>query len=334
MPEQQGQRSVEKSVPGEPVFITRSPDCRLMIASRDGDALDALEKLAARFGPPRKDFSVFNLKFATAASVRYNLDEFFAPEKYADSRRTAYDGSSSDRKTVSPGLSQRRPMRFLDDAQTNSILVQGASAEELRLIADLIAMYDRPEQPNSKASRMTKIFPILHSKASVIAETLKDVYRDLLSANDKALESSNQDRNASRGQRVSFVDTNENEGRINQVRFKGQLSLGVDETSNRLLVSCPESLMRNIEKIVKDLDHGAVPAEQTFQVLRLDRSIDATMVQKKLMDLLKKPTPSTEQPQQPGQLPSQQLQQQPQRQRGGRGQSPQGRSSESTTSSE
>ena len=50
------------------------------------------------------------------------------------------------------------------------------------LIADLIAMYDRPEQPNSKASRMTKIFPIRHSKASVIAETLKDVYRDLLSA--------------------------------------------------------------------------------------------------------------------------------------------------------
>ena len=64
-----------------------------MIASRDADALDALEKLAARIGPPRKDFSVFNLKYATAASVRFNLDEFFA-EKYADSRRTAYDGSS------------------------------------------------------------------------------------------------------------------------------------------------------------------------------------------------------------------------------------------------
>ena len=81
---------------------------------------------------------------------------------------------------------------------------------------------------------------------------------------------------------MSYVDTSENEGRINQVRFKGQLSLGVDETSNRLLVSCPESLMRNIEKIVEELDHGAVPVEQTFQVLRLDRSMDAVMIQKRI----------------------------------------------------
>jgi type II secretory pathway component GspD/PulD (secretin) len=333
--DKQRPRPGEKSVSGEPVFITRSSDGRLIIASRDADALDALEKLAARFAPPRKDYSVFSLKFATAASVRYNLDEYFAPEKNADSRRTASEGSNSDRRIASPGLSQRRPMRFLDDAQTNSILVQGASAEELRLIADLVAMYDRPEQPNAKASRMTKIFPIAHSRASVIAETLKDVYRDLLSANDKALESSSQDRNASRGQRVSFVDTSENEGRINQVRFKGQLSLGVDETSNRLLVSCPESLMHNVEKIVHELDHGAVPAEQSFQVLRIDRSIDAAVVQKKLMDLLKKPTLKTEQPQQSGQLPDQQpQQQQPQRRRGGRGQSPPGLSPESTTSGE
>jgi type II secretory pathway component GspD/PulD (secretin) len=332
--DKQGQRPGEKSVPGEPVFITRSSDGRLVIASRDADALDALEKLAARFGPPRKDYSVFSLKYATAASVRYNLDDFFAPEKNTDSRRTASEGSNSDRRIASPGLSQRRPLRFLDDAQTNSILVQGASPEELRLIADLIEMYDRPEQPNAKASRMTKIFPILHSRASMIEETLKDVYRDLLSSNDKALESSNPDRNASRGQRVSFVDTSENEGRINQVRFKGQLSLGVDETSNRLLVSCPESLMQNIEKIVLELDHGAVPAEQAFQVLRIDRSIDASLVQKKLMDLLKKPSQKTEQPQPSGQsLPGLQ-QQQPQRQHGGRGQSPSGLSSERTTSSE
>ena len=44
-------RNAEKNVAGDPVYITCSPDGRLIIASRDGQALDALERLAARFGP-------------------------------------------------------------------------------------------------------------------------------------------------------------------------------------------------------------------------------------------------------------------------------------------
>lgn len=311
--------AADKPASNDPVYITRSPDGKLIIASRNSEALDALEKLAARIGPPRKDYSVFTLHYATAASVRFNLEEFFATERTGEYRRSDSSGSSGG--TVSPGLSQRRPLRFLDDMQTNSILVQGASGDQLRQIGDLIDMYDRPEQPNSKASRMTKIFPIVHSRAALIAETLKDVFRDLLSANDKALEGSNGGGRSSQGRPMrSFLDAAEDEARINQGRFKGQLSLGVDETSNRLIVSCPESLMRNIEKIIEDLDKAAAPVETTFQVLRIDRNIDASVVQKKLMEMLKKPGTASDLQSPNGQAsPQQQQQQGPQRQRGGNG---------------
>ena len=319
MPENSRQRAAEKNVPGDPIYITRSPDGRLMIASRDAQALDTLERLATRMGTSRKDYAVFYLKYNTAASVRYNLALFFANDGSGDFRRSAYGDSSSDGNTARPGLSQRMPLRFIEDMQTNSILVQRASADQLRLIEDLIAMYDRPEQPNAKTSRMIKIFSIVHSRASVIAETIKDIYRDLLSSNDKAFEAANQGQNQSRGQGAAFLDTSENEGRISQSRFKGQLSLGIDETSNRLLVSCPESLMRNIVKIVEDLDRGAAPVEQTFQMLCIDRSIDAGMLQKKLMDMLKKPLPQTEQPQHPNQPAQQDQPRQQQRGSGGGG---------------
>ena len=234
------------------------------------------------------------MKHNTAALVRYNLEQYFSAESAGDPRRSSY--SSSDSKIAATGLSQRKPLRFIEDSQTNSILVQGATPEQLQMVKDLIDIYDSPEQPNAKASRMVKIFMIKHSKASLIADTIKDVYRDLLSSNDKALDGGNQSASSGRGG-PRYFDGGEDQTRINQSRFKGQLSIGVDETSNRLLVSCPESLMKNVEAIVEELDRAAAPIEQTFQVMRIDRSIDADSLQKRLAEMLKSPSSRIESPQ-------------------------------------
>jgi type II secretory pathway component GspD/PulD (secretin) len=306
----QSNRGAAQSYPvrGAPIYITRDANGRLVISSGDTQALDQLEEMAAHLAPPKKDYELFYLQYASATSVKYNLDEFFETEKKDTSndrmRRFWWDYDDTTTKEE-PRLSRRRELRFIDDPQTNSLLVQGASGEQIRQIKDLIKVYDRPEPVNSKAARLTKLFHIHNSKASVIAEQIKEVYKDLLSANDKALESYNQSKNQSHGGRgTTFVyDLGEHEdnGKMNQQRFKGYLSMGADDSTNTLLVSCPQSLMENITQIVANLDTAAVPAQQAVQVLQIDRSIDATTLQKKLAELLKPgstkaETPAAEQP--------------------------------------
>jgi hypothetical protein len=293
----------EASVPGDPIYITRGTDGKLVISSRDTKALDQLEEIMTRMAPPRKDFEVFYLQYAAASSMRYTLDDFFSVEKKESSsdqrmRRFWFDDSSDNKKDEVPRLSQRRPLKFIDDDATNSILVQGGTADQLRRIGDIIKLYDRPEKPNTRASRITQSFQIKHNKASIVAEMIKELYKDLLSANDKALESYNQSKNqGNRGGRFATVfdfGDKEDNSKLNQGRFKGYLSLAADDSTNSLLVSCPSALMGNIEQTVHYLDQAAVPTAQSFQVIKIDNGIDASVLQKKLSDMLKPSAPKSD----------------------------------------
>jgi len=306
----------DDSVPGDPIYITRGADGRLVISSRDTRALDQLEEVLSRIAPPRKDYDVIYLKYTTASSMRYLLDDFFSVEKKESAadqrfrRWSWWDDSDSNKKDDTPRLSQRKPLKFIDDDATNSILVQGATADTLQRIKDIVDMYDKPEKPNNRASRILKQFLIKHNKATVVNDQIKEVFKDLLSANDKALESYNQTKNQSRGGRgfatiFDFGDK-EDDGKLNQGRFKGYLSLAADDATNTLLVSCPAVLMPVIEQTILYLDQAAVPAVQSFQVLKIDRGIDANSLQKKLTEMLKPAAPKGEvkggeQPQPPGQ---------------------------------
>jgi type II secretory pathway component GspD/PulD (secretin) len=313
-----------ESVAGDPIHISRGADGKLVITSRDTKALDQLEELMAKLAPPRKDYEVFYLQYTTSLSMRIMLDDFFSVEKKESSadknfrRWSWWDDSDSNKKDDTPRLSQRKPLKFIDDDATNSILVQGATADQLRRINDIVKLYDRPEKPNTRASRVTQIFQIKHNKASVVSDMLKDLYRDLLSANDKALESYNQTKSqGGRGGRFATIlnfGDNEDDGKLNQGRFKGYLSLAANDSTNTVMVSCPSPLMSNIEQIVSSLDQAAVPVVQSFQVIKIDRGIDAASLQKKLSDMLKPATPQGE-----VKTPGNGQQQPPGQRRGGNG---------------
>jgi hypothetical protein len=168
---------------------------------------------------------------------------------------------------------------------------------------------------------VTQIFYIKHSKASVIAEVIKDTYRDLLSTKDKAMESFNQTKAQGRGGQRGMISydfgEHDDDGKMSQARFSGALSMGIDDSTNSLVISCAtQNMLLNIKALVDSLDTAAVPAAQSFQVLQINRSIDANALQKKLSEMLKKPSAT---PQGATQQPGQNPQQQQQGRRGGRG---------------
>ena len=159
--------------------------------------------------------------------------------------------------------------------------------------------------------RVTTIFRLKHAKAGMVAAAVKDVFRDLLSSNDKALEADDKGQRQGGSGLVTFLprgpSSNSSEGDEEEpIRFKGLLSMGIDDSSNTLIVSSSGSLMDTIGEMIESLDEAA-NSSSVVQVLHVDETVDLGLIQERLRDLMK---PSTG-PEQPGKQPNQQPGQQP-----------------------
>jgi len=274
-----------------PVQMAVGPDGRLVISSQDTAALDLLEELLAQLAPARKDFKIFPLKYASSLWVKLNLQDYFKtePEDKSQRRNVFYfDHSPPAEKEKNYRLSQRKPLKFIDDLDTNSILVVGANAEQLQTITELIQLWDAPPPSDTQSARLTAVFAIRYSKADTIAETVKEVYLDLLSSNDKALQRSRDDKRPS-NQTTYILGGESGSGepdRRTQVSFKGKLSIGVDAVSNTLLVSTEgQTLMENVSKMIQALDEAAKPLSEV-QVVALKGNVNAEHVRKVLAEML------------------------------------------------
>lgn len=305
-----------------PIVIAVNRDGQIVISSRDPEALDMLETLATQMAPPKKSYKVYHLKYASASWVALNLEDFFkeddSKDKSNEDRFMGYiygiPSSSSNSDSAARRLSKRRSLAFISDIDTNTIIVKNADSSQLSTIDELIEVYDVPEPLSSQTARITRLFPIQFSKASVVAETIKDAYRDLLSSNDKAFR---QQGKQQQSQRTSsgmtylnpFGGASQPQDRSQtQVRFKGKLSLGIDDVSNTLLVTTEgESLMEVIEQMIAELDRAAAPVSQ-MQVIKVGMGTDWSRLQQTLSKVVgqqtKTPPPRAsrqETPTRPGQ---------------------------------
>lgn len=257
-----------------PVTISRGADGKYVISSQDPRALDLLEELMVQMAPHRKDYHIFKLKYAYAGWVKLNLTDFFEDKESAGKERMNmfWFGEQSDPDKDKGKLSKRRKLKFISDIDTNTILAQNATDEQLKTIQDLIDMYDVPEPVNTQAARVTHVYTIRYSKPSVIADVIKDAFRDLLSDNDKALQQQQQpggDKNSQQRyaggggstyiQQYSFGESGgQREPERTKVSFKGKLSLGVDDATRTLVVSTEGQILAEvIGQMVKTLDRAA-----------------------------------------------------------------------------
>lgn len=161
--------------------------------------------------------------------------------------------------------------------------MRDADRRQLQVIEDLIAIYDVPEPSDTRAMRVTKIFKLKNSKAETVAQAVKDVFRDLLSANDKALEKKDGEKTQTRVYSY-FGEDDEDDGE-SPIRFKGLLSIGMDTTSDTLVVSSTASLMETVSDLILELDKAA---EQTslVQVVKVDSTVDIQLIQERLSKAL------------------------------------------------
>ena len=258
------------SKPTPPVKITITEDGRIVLLSDDVEALDQLEELMAELAPPPKEFETFILENALPFDVYLNLKDYFA-EELKGQTESVFDmwgdyAGTRDKKSGPSSLGKRRPLRFIYDDPTSTIVVQNASESQLEVISRLIDIYDQDLSEGSVITRQTKAIKIKYSQASVIATALKEVYRDLLSSKDKEFQNRDGEQKQSSRTETYFrfapapgSDDKDKKKSPVKVAFEGALSIGVDEISNSLIISAEENVFESVEGIIMLLDEQAKP---------------------------------------------------------------------------
>ena len=297
-----------------PIQIRIGANGEIYVESDDTAALDLLEEVMDEYAPPKRDWKVIQLQYPQtwAYGIEVILKDIFKEEIDASetedsgmrySQYYGYNRGGSSNSSEPRRLSARKPLKIISDRDSHTILVQGASDEQLRMIEELIQIYDKPQSTKARSIRKTQIFKIQYSKAKVIAAALKEVYRDLLSENDKALQegkgNKKEDRPAERS--YTYIDGGGSEGedKAEPIKFKGLLSIGVDETSNILIISATEGLLNNVSQIIDQLDQAAQP-NSSFRVVQIKTHVNLNDLQKKLQNMLALKPPQQQQKNQNG----------------------------------
>jgi type II secretory pathway component GspD/PulD (secretin) len=250
-------RQLARSDAGQPpaITITEGPGGQLIVTSEDIDALDAFEKLIAQITPKQADYEIFRLQYASPYAIELTLSQIFGLDSMT--------GIGSRGSSGSLPIGSRPTLQFISDVDTGTLLVQGASADQLQKIGQLIDLYDQPESQHKDLQRKTEIYEMRFSRAEAVAEVVKEVYRDLLSSNDRAFSRDRREgegRNSDVGYGSNYVT------RIPQ--FRGLLSIGIESTSNTLVVSAPEYLINDVMQLVRQVDERS--AGHKVQVLQVN----------------------------------------------------------------
>ena len=283
----------------ESVRIEIDSSGNLVLISPDTSALDQLENLMLQVAPPKRPYHVFHIEHASAAWMRLNLEDYFADleeEESGDQFYRWYFGFDNRKEESGPGgLGKGNKLRFVDDPDTNTLVVSGATSEQLRTIGELIELWDIPEPVNKRKARFTQLVSIQYGKADKIADTVKEAYRDLLSSNDKAFcggggrggnqpgGGGNQPNKSRDGNGSTLQNTQRGQdGGGTDFSFKGKLSLGIDEVGNTLLVSAEgDALLQLVTDMIKQLDEAARP-QGVIEVLKLSGGISGESLQSAL----------------------------------------------------
>jgi type II secretory pathway component GspD/PulD (secretin) len=283
-----------------PVKITVTPDGRLVISSPDTAALDRMEQLIAQMAPQQRRFKVYPLTNIRAIDMWWDLQDFFKEDLEAKDKKDEFyswwwGGSPSSNDKGPTGMAKRKKLMISYDTPSNSIFVANASPSQLTEVEQLIQQFDRPTRKDSVELRQTAPIKVLYSRPSIIANAIKEVYRDLLSSRDKEFQNGDQKDKRGRSERVTIIDypgASSGEGNDRpsplKISFDGALSLGPDDVSGVLIVSAQPGIFKDVVEMVHQLDEQAKP-QTTVQVYRVGGSVSAEALKKTLEQAVSKP---------------------------------------------
>ncbi len=214
-----------------PVRVIEGKKGDLVIISRDADAAATAKKLLQQLVPDPGDVRVVQLKYAQAMTVRRQLEEMMGTTATAPSSKLA---------------SPEPPVRIDADSRTNRLIIQHCSARQLELINQYIPVLDQAPAEQDRMLRQQRVYRVKHRRVSEVVEVVKEVYRDLLSGNDRAFSGYNSYRPNGYNKNLAATASNP--------EYQGLMAVGADIEANLLVISAPGYLVDEIIKLAESVD--------------------------------------------------------------------------------
>jgi type II secretory pathway component GspD/PulD (secretin) len=236
-------------------------------------------------GVAETSFEVIKLKRANPTNVAKVLNEVYngTPANGAQPGmppffggrfgRGGFGGFGGPPAPAANGKKNEPRVRVVADSDTNAILVK-ATPLDMAAIKKLVREFLDAGNDESEALLHTHVIgPLKHAQATDVAAVIKDVYRESMNNNPTADQ---------QPRRRFFFGNNQTMGIDQNGQAKGvTLSVGTDERTNSLIISCPDRMYKDIQKLVEMLEKAAAKTTQTVKVVSI-KGIDPKVIQQAL----------------------------------------------------
>ncbi len=264
---------------------------KLVISGQDMQALDNLEGFIQSLietSPNKTRWTVRYLQAADATETATMLGALFPQGSVTQTatQNTSIFGSMTSGLTSLGGnlmdmsgmsLGKGGPaLRIIPEPRSNSLFISGPS-EQVGDILSALDVLDAAELPESLKDRVPRMLPVEFADANEVAAIIRDVYKEQLDPNMgnpiAAIARGGQGGGGFNPLAMMLGGGAQQGGR----QQRGiQLTLGVDERTNTLIVSSSEQLFRQVEALVEAIDDSARDAKSTVRVVTLSNSNTVT----------------------------------------------------------
>jgi hypothetical protein len=278
------QASAQGNKPGDknnPVTITVVGN-QLIITSDDPEALkmaNSLVRLLSQAPKGEGDFEIIRLKNASATEAAKVLDEAFNGVKTTMQQPVGGFGGPAAffnrfaQQQAPPATPSPDRIRVVADVGSNSLLVRASPLDMLAIKRLLDKAIDSGDTDSKAVIKRHMLPPLKAASASEVVQTLKEVFREQLNPNAVS-------------EQIGFGPGGGFRARLNVNRnvdangnpITTALTIGMDERTNRILVSCSDALYEDVAKVVRDLDDAAKDAPRTVRFVTI-RGLDPLVVQ-------------------------------------------------------
>jgi type II secretory pathway component GspD/PulD (secretin) len=216
-----------------PVRIIPGENGEVIILSKDPNAAESAKRLLQQLAPSISAIRIVDLKNAQAMSVKLQLETMLLHTLPPSTTKLA-------------SLSTSAPFKIDIDGRTNRLLIQNANARQIELIDQLVPIIDQSTGDDDRLIRVQKVYRFQHRRASDVIDAVKEVYRDLLSVNDRVYTSGTNSRPAGYNENLAASASNP--------EYQGLLSVGVDREANAMIISAPSYLVESVVELMESID--------------------------------------------------------------------------------
>jgi general secretion pathway protein D len=274
---------------GAPIKITAIGN-RLIITSDDPQALKTAQELVRYLTQPQGgqgDYEAIRLKNASAVDAAKALDEAFNGTKQTGPQ--AGFPPFFGRGAMMPSNPAPKTISVVAYPPTNTLLVRASPLDMIRIRQLLKNAIDTEDTESKGVLKTWVLRPLKYANATEVANVIRDVYREYTNNNPLPGQGG-----GGRGFRFRGGFQNANLDANGNPRDVS-LSVGVDDSANRIILHCSESMYQDVQKLADMLDTSSKDSTRTIRVVPLV-GVDPLLVQQAIDAIQGRRTTATTQP--------------------------------------